>query len=236
MANLIRDSQRFMADRIVIGEALDDSIIDWFTVANVTGGSGLTMHAEEPASIWRRIKNMVGSKLSEREVFERMAESVDVILFVRQRYERDPERQIEHVWVLTHQLGADGKPVYGELWGFDSELRTTKWRGVIPESIQDKVNRTGVRLVDNGGDVGFARVPNRALDPLLAGIVDGSKDGSTEGQIRQRQEGSQAIASAPSQTVPEPKGSTSGPSEAEVFAAIFGAESAPSGRDHRGER
>ena len=240
MANLIRDSQRFMADRIVIGEALDDSIIDWFTVANVTGGSGLTMHAEEPASIWRRIKNMVGSKLSEREVFERMAESVDVILFVRQRYERDPERQIEHVWVLTHQLGADGKPVYGELWGFDSELRTTKWRGVIPESIQDKVNRTGVRLVDNGGDVGFARVPNRALDPLLAGIVDGSKEGSkegsTEGQIYQRQEGSQAGTSAPPQTASEPKGSTSSPSEAEVFAAIFGAESAPSDRDRRGER
>ena len=142
--------------------------------------------------------------------------------------------------MLTHQLGADGKPVYGELWGFDSELRTTKWRGVIPESIQDKVNRTGVRLVDNGGDVGFARVPNRALDPLLAGIVDGTKEGSTEGstegQIHQSQEGSRAIASVAPQTVPEPKGSTSNPSEAEVFAAIFGAESAPSGRDHRGER
>lgn len=168
MANLIRDSQRYMADRIVIGEALDDSIIDWFTVANVAGGSGLTMHAEEPGSIWRRVKNMVGSKLSEREVFERMSESVDVILFVRQRFDREPERQIENIWVLTHQLGADGKPVYGEMWGFDPETHKTAWRGVIPESIQDKFARTGVRMTDGKSDIKFSRLPGRPLDPILA--------------------------------------------------------------------
>jgi Flp pilus assembly CpaF family ATPase len=168
MSNLIRDSQRYMADRIIIGEALDDSIIDWFTVANVAGGSGLTMHAEEPTSIWRRVKNMVGSKLSEREVFERMSESVDIILFVRQRFDRDPERQIENIWVLTHQLDANGKPVYGEMWGYDPETHKTEWRGVIPESIQDKFARTGLRMTDGKTDIKFSRVHGRPLDPLLA--------------------------------------------------------------------
>jgi Flp pilus assembly CpaF family ATPase len=213
MANLIRDSQRFMADRIVIGEALDDSIIDWFTVANVTGGSGLTMHAEEPASIWRRIKNMVGSKLSEREVFERMAESVDVILFVRQRHGRSPERQIEHVWVLTHQLGADGKPVYGELWGYDPDRNATTWRGVIPESIQDKMKRTGIRLTDHNGDIGFLRVPSRPLDPLLKGVVD---DDGPEPEHRPQTDDIQDHSGLDVGT------SLSGMSEADAFAAIFG--------------
>jgi Flp pilus assembly CpaF family ATPase len=172
MAHLIRDSQRYMADRIVIGEALDDAIIDWFTIANVTGGSGLTLHAEEPERVWRRIKNMVGAKLSEREVFDRMAEAVDVILFVRQRHGRLPERQIENVWVLTHQLGADGKPVYGELWGYDPNRNATTWRGVIPEAIQDKMQGAGVRLINRAGDIGFVRLPTRPLDPLLKGVVD----------------------------------------------------------------
>jgi len=174
MSNLIRDSQRYMADRIIIGEALDDSIIDWFTVANVAGGSGLTMHAEEPTSIWRRVKNMVGSKLSEREVFERMSESVDIILFVRQRFDRSPERQIENIWALTHQLDANGKPVYGEMWGYDPETHKTEWRGVIPESIQDKFARTGLRMTDGKTDIKFSRLQGRPLDPLLADTpIDG---------------------------------------------------------------
>jgi Flp pilus assembly CpaF family ATPase len=228
MANLIRDSQRFMADRIVIGEALDDSIIDWFTVANVTGGSGLTMHAEEPASIWRRIKNMVGSKLSEREVFERMAESVDVILFVRQRHERDPERQIENIWVLTHQLGADGKPVYGELWGYDTETRKTLWRGVIPESIQDKFNRIGVRLVDDTTDAKFVQVPNRVLHPMLGDIVDSPEQLSTGIDVV---DSDQVLAH---HTQARSIGDTSSKvSEAEAFAAVFGMEARGTGHSRK---
>lgn len=172
---------------------------------------------------------MVGSKLSEREVFERMAESVDVILFVRQRYDRDPERQIEHVWVLNHQLGADGKPVYGELWGFDPELHTTTWRGVIPESIQDKVNRTGVRLIDDQGDVKFIRVPNRPLDPLLVGIGDAFEtDHQQVAQAdRERSDGDGVQA-------PSPQASASSVSEADAFAAIFG--TAANSPDHTRRR
>ncbi len=172
MAALIRDSQRFMADRIIIGEALDDSIIDWFTVANVTGGGGMTIHAEEPASIFRRVKNMCVAKLSEREVYERMAESVDVILFVRRRFDRSPERQIENVWILTHHTAPDAKPIYAELWGYDPDTRKVAWKNVIPESIQDKFARTGVRLVSNEADARFAQLANRAVDPLLAGVPD----------------------------------------------------------------
>lgn len=172
MASLIRDSQRFMADRIIIGEALDDSIIDWFTVANVTGGSGLTLHAEEPGSIFRRVKNLCGAKLSEREVYERMAESVDVIIFVRRRFGREPERQIENIWVLTHQIAADGKPIAAELWGYDPEQHKVTWRNIIPESLQDKLARTGLRLTPNDADAHFMRVFNRDLDPLLEGVAD----------------------------------------------------------------
>ncbi len=168
---LVRDSQRYMADRIVIGEALDESIIDWFTVANVTGGSGLTLHAEEPSSVFRRVRNMCGSKLSEREVFERMAESVDLVVFVRRRFNRDPERQIENVWALSHQTGSDGKPQYAELWAYDRDGGLA-WRNVIPEPLQDKLSPTGVRLVANERDAIFARVPGTPLDPLLADITE----------------------------------------------------------------
>ncbi len=171
MASLIRDSQRFMADRIIIGEALDDSIIDWFTVANVTGGSGMTLHAEEPGSIFRRVKNMCGSKLSEREVYERLAESVDIILFVRRRYDRIPERQIENIWTLTRQIGADGKPIYAELWGYNPLTHKVEWKNLIPDQLQDKFASTGVRLGLNETDAEFLPVPGRPLDPLLKGIL-----------------------------------------------------------------
>lgn len=176
MASLVRDSQRYMADRIIIGEALDDSIIDWFTVANVTGGSGMTMHAEEPASVFRRVKNMCGDKLSEREVYERMSESVDIIIFVRRRFDRDPERQIENIVALTHQIASDSKPVHAELWSYDPELRKVVWSNVIPEAIHDKFARAGVRLVSNSSDAHFLRVPNRALDPLLEDVPDDQED------------------------------------------------------------
>ncbi len=176
MASLIRDSQRFMADRIIIGEALDDSIIDWFTVANVTGGSGMTLHAEEPGSIFRRVKNMCGSKLSEREVYERMAESVDIIIFVRRRYDRSEdnpaERQIENIWTLTRQIAADGKPIFAELWGYNPVTRKVEWQNIIPDQLQDKFATTGVRIALNDSDAEFMRLPNRTLDPLLEGILD----------------------------------------------------------------
>lgn len=176
MAALVRDSQRYMADRIIIGEALDDSIIEWFTVANVTGGSGLTLHTEEPSAVFRRIKNMCGEKLSEREVYERMAECVDIILFVRHRHDRDPERQVENIWALTHQTAGDGKPVYAELWSYDQDLKQVVWRKVIPESLQDKFAHAGVMVLPNGPDIQFETLPNRELDPLLAGIIGSSNE------------------------------------------------------------
>ena len=209
MASLIRDSQRYMADRIIIGEALDDSIIDWFTVANVTGGSGMTLHAEEPGSIFRRVKNMCGEKLSEREVYERMAESVDVILFVRRRFERKPERQIENIWVLTHQTSAEGKPLPAELWGYDPELRKVTWKNVIPESIQDKFARTGVRLVSDESDARFMRVFNRELDTLLEGVPDDTPAASNPGEVQSNN------ADETHQTDPAP-------SDEEIIHKLFG--------------
>ena len=178
MAALIRDSQRFMADRIIIGEALDDSIIDWFTVANVTGGGGMTLHAEEPGNIFRRIKNLCGAKLSEREVYERLAESVDVILFMRRRVGRTPERQIENIWTLTHHTSPDGKPIYAELWGYDPDLAKVVWKNVASDTLQEKFARAGVRITQNQADAHFMRLPQRPLDPLLAGVPD--EDGTTE--------------------------------------------------------
>lgn len=183
MASLVRDSQRYMADRIVIGEALDDSIIDWFTVANVTGGSGLTLHTEEPGAVFRRIKNLCGEKLSEREVYERMAESVDVVLFVRHRPGRAPERQLENVWALTHQNAVDGKPVYAEMWGYDQNSASVVWRNTIPEQLQDKFTKAGVRLLQQETDAAFVRYGNTDLDPLLRGLftADDPEDGRNEG-------------------------------------------------------
>ena len=209
MSSLIRDSQRYMADRIIIGEALDDSIIDWFTVANVTGGSGLTLHAEEPGGIFRRVKNMCGAKLSEREVYERMAESVDIILFVRRRFDRKPERQIENIWVLTHQTSPEGKPLSAELWGYDPELRKVTWSNIIPETLQDKFARTGLRLTSNDADAHFMRVVNRKLDPLLEGVADESPDPANTGETQTNNAGGvhQSVAT---------------PSDDEIIHQLFG--------------
>ncbi len=171
MAALVRDSQRYMADRIVIGEALDDSIIDWFTVANVTRGSGLTLHTEEPEAVFRRIKNLCGEKLSEREVYERMAESVDVILFVRHRPGRNPERQIENIWALTHQNAPDGKPLHAEMWGFDQASSCVVWRNTVPEQLQEKFYKVGVRLAQSESDAEFVKLGDREIDPLLRGVT-----------------------------------------------------------------
>ncbi|MDA8271481.1 MAG: ATPase, T2SS/T4P/T4SS family [Actinomycetota bacterium] len=209
MSALVRDSQRYMADRIVIGEALDDSIIDWFTVANVTGGSGLTLHTEEPNAVFRRIRNMCGEKLSETEVYERMAECVDIVVFVRHRQDRDPERQVENIWALTHHTAAtDGKPVYAELWSYDHTLKKTVWQNVIPDSLQEKFSRAGVRLVPDESDARFARVGNRKLDPLLKGITDDSEPAPDESD---GEEGQDPVSSATNQD--------------ELVARLFGAPS-----------
>ena len=172
MGQLVRDSQRYMADRIIIGEALDDAIIDWFTVANVTGGGGMTLHAEEAESIFRRVNNMCGGKLTEKEVYERMSESVDVILFVRRRFDREPQRQIENVWTLTHQMSTEGRPVYGELWSYDQNTKTVKWTNRITEAIQDKFATAGVRILSDPSDAKFTTVTSHPLSGMLKGIIE----------------------------------------------------------------
>lgn len=106
----VRSAMRFSPDRIILGELRGPEANDWLEAAN-TGhpGSAATLHANSSSDALKRLGSLVlmaANQMPHEVIQDRIASTVDAVLYIEQRY---GERRLAEICLVEDYDRATGK-------------------------------------------------------------------------------------------------------------------------------
>lgn len=152
MQSCVKNALRMRADRLIVGEIRDGTIVDMMAAMS-TGheGSLSTVHANSPQNLVKaRMPILYGQctqmTFTERAQQMQIAEALELI--VHMSHKEDGSRKVTHI---THVAGLDndGQVILKDIFLFDEKKKVFTATGYVPKKLIQKMREKGVEIKES---------------------------------------------------------------------------------------